>query len=253
MDEILKIKLRDVDYPILLTLSLVVIAVIVISIGVFNSVKKIKPNQAPKGLALVAEQYFVAIDKNYDDISESRLPIFAPYIFSIVTFLLLGNLVGLVGLEALATSYTIPLFLAFISWFGIYAIGIFFQKWHFFKRYINPIEIVGSFSPLISLSFRMFGNIIGGATVLLLFYTFMGWIGSLIPKWNSTPYIHYLLAPIFTPILHMYFDLFGAVIQTYVFAMITTLYWTLEAETVTKKTKNKKSAVIKNKQTAAIY
>ncbi|UUD37294.1 F0F1 ATP synthase subunit A [Mycoplasmopsis californica] len=251
--DLLELKLRDVDYPMIVTLCFIVIAAIAISLVVFFKVRNIKPHEAPKGVALIAEQYFVVVSNTYDDVSHKKIPKLAPYIFSLATFLLLGNIVGLIGLEAVSTSYTIPLFLAFISWFGIYVIGLLFQKWRFFKRYLNPTQIIGDFAPLITLSFRMFGNIIGGSTILLLFYSFIGWITSLIPGLNSTPYLRYILAPVFTSILHLYFDLFGAIIQTYVFVMITAISWATEAQSVEKKIKQKKAVAVSKKAAAAIY
>ncbi|WP_051599966.1 F0F1 ATP synthase subunit A [Mycoplasma elephantis] len=249
----LDMKLRDVDYPMIVSLCFVVIVCAIISICVFVKVRNIKPHQAPKGLALIAEQYYLTVVNTYDDVSSNKLPIVKPYIFSLATFLLLGNIVGLIGLEAVSTSFTIPLFFAFISWFGIYVVGIIFQKWRFIKRYMNPTQVLGDFAPLISLSFRMFGNIIGGTTILLLFYSFIGWITSFIPVINSSIYTKYILAPLFTPFLHLYFDLFGGLIQAYVFLMITSISWASEVETVQKKIKQKKPVAISSKAAAAIY
>lgn len=46
----------------------------------------------------------------------------------------------------------------------------------FFKKFANPVELIGQFAPLISLSFRLFGNMIGGATLMYLIYAVTGFI-----------------------------------------------------------------------------
>lgn len=255
---IFKMKIFDGEYPMYVSLALVTIIIVVLSICVYYAVDKVKHDKAPKGLAFVAETYFNGVTNTYDEISNGKLQKASPYIFAIFTFLLLGNLMGLVGLEAVATAYTIPFIFAFVTWMGIFVIGIYFQKLRFFLRYVkNPIEFVGIFAPLISLSFRMFGNIIGGGTVLILFYQFAGWIVSLIPGYSDASgvvYLKYLFAPLISPFMHLYFDMFGAFIQTYVFTMLTTIFWSLEVETTSKKTKklNKKTAVV-DKANAAVY
>ncbi|MCU9932045.1 hypothetical protein NWQ34_06635 [Mycoplasmopsis felis] len=40
----------------------------------------------------------------------------------------------------------------------------------------------------------------------------------------------YILGVILTPLLHFYFDVFGAILQTLVFTLLTAVYWSLESE-----------------------
>ena len=71
-----------------------------------------------------------------------------------------------------------------------------------------PINIVGDIAVPISLSLRLFANVLSGTVMMALFYS---------------------LLPIFVKIgipsvLHIYFDLFSGAIQTYVFCMLTMTY-----------------------------
>ncbi|TNK90607.1 F0F1 ATP synthase subunit A, partial [Mycoplasmopsis pullorum] len=109
-------------------------------------------------------------------------------------------------------------------------------------KYKNPIDFIGQFSPLISISFRIFGNIIGGSTIMYLIYYLLGYVWQ-ITFHTSTPF--HFFAPVITPLLHLYFDVFGAFIQAYVFTILTIIYWINEVEEETPKAKktNKKSKI----------
>ncbi|CAM9121403.1 F0F1 ATP synthase subunit A [Mycoplasma todarodis] len=212
--------------PQLVSLVLVTILLVVIAIIVYSKVKKIKPNEAPKGVAFVAEQYVMGVDNLFKSVAgKDKLQPVAPYIFTLLTFLMVGNLFGLIGLEPPTTSYSVPLTLGMVSWIGIYVVGIIYQKHRFFKRFANPLELIGQFTPLISISFRLFGNMIGGATIMFLVYHLTGAI------WSHVPYLGEinLLGSLLAPPLHFYFDIFDGIIQGFVFTLLTTVYWSLEA------------------------
>jgi F-type H+-transporting ATPase subunit a len=71
-----------------------------------------------------------------------------------------------------------------------------------------PINLIGDFAVPISLSLRLFANILSGTVMMALYYS---------------------LLPVFVKVgipsaLHVYFDLFSGAIQTYVFCMLTMTY-----------------------------
>ena len=217
-------SLDNVFQPQLVTLIYVTILLTVISFIVYFKVKKVKPDESPKGIVFLAEQYVGLFNNEFNSISEGKIDRVGPYIFTLFTFLAVGNTAGLLSLEPAVTSYSVSLTLGLITWIGIYVFGIIYQKLHFFKRYKNPIELVGQFSPLISISFRIFGNIIGGSVIMYIIY----WATSEV--WNSIPVVGdvNLLGMIIAPWFHMYFDIFDGLIQAYVFALLTSIYWTQE-------------------------
>lgn len=226
--EMIKKEFTNWNQKQLLSLIVVVLICLIVSLIVYIKLKhNFKKDKAPKGIVFVMEGYVNYVDDLYDNTSDGKLPKMKFYIFGLATFLFVGNLLGLIGLEPIATSYSVALTCGLITFIGIYVIGFIYQKFRFFKRYINPIEIIGQFSPLISITFRIFGNLIGGGLILFLIYYFFGWVWTKIPgQTTAWP----LLAPLVTPFLHMYFDIFSVFIQTLVFCSLTTIWWSREVE-----------------------
>ncbi len=68
---------------------------------------------------------------------------------------------------------------------------------------MTPLNIIGELANPISLSFRLFGNILGGTIIMGLFYN--------LPWWAL---------PI-SPALHGYFDVFAGVLQAFIFVMLS--------------------------------
>ncbi len=62
------------------------------------------------------EGYVNYIDNVYDDNTDRKIPKARFYVFGLATFLLLGNLLGLIGLEPVTTSYSIALTFGLMSW-----------------------------------------------------------------------------------------------------------------------------------------
>ena len=70
-----------------------------------------------------------------------------------------------------------------------------------------PINIIGDVAVPISLSLRLFANVLSGTVMLALVYALLAKIAYIWPA-----------------ALHVYFDLFSGAIQTYVFCMLTMTY-----------------------------
>ena len=81
---------------------------------------------------------------------------------------------------------------------------------------LTPINIIGEIATPLSMSLRLFGNVLSG-TVL------MGLIYGLIPK--------VITAFGWPGILHIYFDIFSGAIQAYVFVMLTMVFTSQNFET----------------------
>lgn len=232
----------------LISLIAVVLICLIFSLVVYIKLKKeSKVDKAPAGLLFVMEGYVKYIDKAFDETSDNKIPKARFYIFGLAGFLLVGNLIGLIGLEPITTSFSVAITLGFISWSGIYITGFIYQKHRYFNKYKNPIESIGQFIPLISISFRIFGNIIGGNVLMFLVYFFFAKVWA---KMTGQPDFDEalannkawpLLAPIVTPFLHMYFDLFSVFIQATVFCLLTTVWWSSEADVEVVEKKDKKN------------
>ena len=242
--------------------SIVIVTMILLSftLMVHLKLKKAKIDEAPKGILLFAEQYVGGVDAIFKSVAKNTIRPAAPYIFTLFSFLLVGNLLGLIGLYAPVTSYSVPLVLGLISWLGIYVTGVIYQKIRFFHKFLNPMDFIAQFSPFISISFRIFGNIIGGTTIMYLMYHLIGVIWASL--WALVPGMHFvgevnLLATLLAPPFHIYFDLFSGVVQAFVFTLLTIVYWGVEAthKDTTEKShkrnrKNKKSIFLNQSQGA---
>lgn len=154
-----------------------------------------------------------------------RMPNIVPYIGSLFLFFACSNLIGLLGFRSPTTDLDTTVAWALITFFMIYYAGVKFNGPGYFKGLLEPIplllplNIIGEIAKPISLSFRPFGNILGGAVIMALLYRFLGWLSGLIPG-ISIP-IGQLLIPV--P-LHLYFDLFAGLLQAFIFIMLTMVF-----------------------------
>ncbi|MDW2930355.1 F0F1 ATP synthase subunit A [Mesomycoplasma ovipneumoniae] len=215
------------NQPQLFTLFILVIFVIILSIIIFFHIKKAKVDKAPSAIVLFAESYFLFIDDLVESSGEGYVNKVKPYVFSLFTFFLLGNLLSLAGLEPISTSISVTLSLAMISWLGIFVVGSIFAKRYYILEFAkNPLKIIGAPAPLISLSFRMYGNIISGSVFFLIIYSGVLWLYQKIPL-GAFGNFNLPVVLIFPPFL-IYFDIIGSLIQSFIFVILTVSYWGME-------------------------
>ncbi|MBR2849003.1 MAG: F0F1 ATP synthase subunit A, partial [Mycoplasmataceae bacterium] len=148
------------------------------------------------------------------------------------------------SLKTVVGTYSVSLALGLITWIGIYVFGIIYQKLSFFKKFLNPIELVSQFSPLISISFRIFGNITGGSIIMYIIYYATGQLFEYIPVIGQVNLLGMIIAPWF----QMYFDIFGALIQAYIFALLTGIYWSQEVSEGLENKETKSLEKLKSKE-----
>ena len=90
--------------------------------------------------------------------------------------------------------------------------------------------IITMWAPLLSLTLRLFGNALSGFSIMALVYAALEALSSDIfrPIFGITgggiSGADIIIAPIITPVLHLYFDLFSSFIQTLVFSMLTMIF-----------------------------
>jgi F-type H+-transporting ATPase subunit a len=154
-----------------------------------------------------------------------RMPNMIPYIGSLFLFFACSNLIGLLGFRSPTTDLDTTLAWALITFFMIYYAGVKFNGFGFFKELLEPmplllpLNLIGELAKPISLSFRPFGNILGGSVIMALLYDFLGYVSTLIPG-ISVPFGQ-LLIPV--P-LHLYFDIFAGLLQSFIFIMLTMVF-----------------------------
>ena len=141
-------------------------------------------------------------------------PVFFNYIATLFCFILLSNISGLLGLRPPTADYGVTLPLALITFTIIHYSEVRFSKpSQIWKDKCSPlppwlpINIISDIAVPISLSLRLFANVLSGTVMMALIYGLLGWIAT---GWPAA--------------LHVYFDLFSGAIQTYVFCMLTMTY-----------------------------
>lgn len=153
-----------------------------------------------------------------------------PVIFTIFIYVLAMNLLGMIPLPGLGnftvTSHIIVTFaLAMFVWLGVTLIGIFKHGLKFFKLFvpsgvpalllplISVIEVISYLTRPISLSVRLFANMMAGHTMLAVFGSFV--VGLSI--WGGW-------VPLSFMVLLMGLEILIAFLQAYVFAVLTCIY-----------------------------
>lgn len=106
---------------------------------------------------------------------------------------------------------------------------------------LTPFNIISEIATPVSMTFRHFGNIVSGMVIDTLIYAAMATFSNVLFRWlpgvlGSFPYLQIGIPVVFS----LYFDIFSALLQAYIFAMLTMLYISNAAEDNPPKIKNKK-------------
>ena len=200
-----------------ITTSHVCIAVVflVLLLFIFAANRAIKKGtEIPTGFQNVVELIVEKLDGMVGSTMGASAPAFRNYIGTIFIFILVCNISGLFGLRPPTADYGTTLALGLMT-FTLITFNKFKHKgakgvlkglcdpWPIWA----PINVIGDVAVPISLSLRLFANVLSGVVMMALIYGLLGWI-----------------AVIWPAALHVYFDLCSGCIQTYVFCMLTMTY-----------------------------
>ena len=197
------------------SLIIVCVTLIVFAIFAYRAIKKADPYKAPGMFLNIVEMLVESLDNLVlSNMGKKHGPKFANYIGTLAAFILLSNISGLFGLRSPTADYGVTLPLALITFVMIQYNGFKYQKLGKVKGWFEPIflffpiNIIGDLATPVSMSLRLFGNILSGSVMLGLVY-------GLLPK---------LCTLIWPAALHAYLDLFSGAIQTFVFCMLTMVF-----------------------------
>ena len=134
---------------------------------------------------------------------------FRNYIGTIFIFILISNISGLLGLRPPTADYGVTFVLIHFNKFKHQKVSGVIKglcsPWPIWA----PINIISDLAVPVSLSLRLFANILSGTAIMALIYALLNKVALMWPA-----------------ALHVYFDLFSGAIQTYVFCMLTMTYIT---------------------------
>ena len=180
----------------------------------------------PSKLQLVTEMSYTFIAKMINDTAGSNAKAFFPFIFTLFMFVLFCNMVGMLPYSFTVTSHIIVTFaLAASIFIGVTIIGFIKHGIKYLELfipkgvpfYILPlivvIEIISYLSRPVSLSVRLFANMMAGHTMLKVFGGFvisLGLLGGWLPLGFSVALTG--------------LEVLVAFLQAYVFAILTCIY-----------------------------
>lgn len=209
-----------------LVFSLIIMTILsIFFVLVGRKVKVADPTKRPKGVILVCETGVKMIQDYMETLMPSKFSKnYYPYFAMMFIYIFISNISGLFGFEAPTSNYSITLAITIIT-FTLIQYNALKTKGVF--TYIKdiiwpPTNILGTLAPLISLSMRLFGNIVAGSILLSLIYSFTGYLSQYVINFN-------FLGPVIAPIFHAYFDVFAGFIQTLVFVTLSSILISLEA------------------------
>ncbi|ACF07004.1 F0F1 ATP synthase subunit A [Metamycoplasma arthritidis] len=230
----------EVNENVIFTMIALVVITFILAILIFVAIKRQKVEKAPGAAVLLVEQLITKGDDYASDLHEHRLDKANPYFISIFVFLLFGNLLSLFGFAPIGSALSAVLAASAVTWIVTFGLNVIYHKIIFLLKLLNPLELAGNVTPLISLTFRMFGNIIGGVVLITLFHAFLNsiWIKIINVSAESAAAVINPFGILLTPIFNLYFDLFAGAIQAFVFMTLTISYWS-EASEVDVKEKHR--------------
>jgi F-type H+-transporting ATPase subunit a len=179
----------------------------------------------PSRLQLMSELSYNFIAQLLNDTVGDQGKKYFPFIFAIFMFVLAGNMVGMIPYSFTFTSHIIVTFaLAAAIFIGVTVLGFIKHGFHFFSFFVVPglpwymlpilipIEVISYLARPISLSVRLFANMLAGHTLLKVFAGFvvpLGFLG---------------IVPLAFIVALTGLEILIAFLQAYVFAILTCLY-----------------------------
>ena len=210
-------KIQSDVYVIILLTVILGIGIILLS----KKIDKADPLAEPKGIILPVILGVQMVHRSVtDNVGEKTADILTPYILVLWVYIFCSN--------SPTSNLSVTLFLAFITWLLIQITEL---KYQGIKGYLHgflepiavmlPMNIIGKFSTMISMSIRLFGNILCGTIMMQLIYGATQGLSNMIGKLFGADNVFNFMAPVIAPVLHAYFDLFSGFIQTLVFVTLT--------------------------------
>lgn len=223
IERIVPLHIGKLDVSYTNSALMMTIAVVLISLLVFLSTRRaaLVPGRWQSVTEMLYEFVADMVDTNAGHGAEP----FFPFVFTLFTFILFANLLGLIPYSFTVTSHIIVTFaLAIVVFIGVTIIGIVKHGFHFLRLFVPegvpvalllllvPIEVLSYCIRPFTLSIRLFANMLAGHTMLAIFGGFAAsiWLVAIVPLGINIALVG--------------LELLVAVLQAYVFAILTCLY-----------------------------
>lgn len=191
-----------------------IIMMLLIAIAIVVRIKLNNFKVIPKGFQNAIEIVIETFDNFATKTLGKKLSYIAPWFFTVFVFMLSSCLASVFGLRAPTADWATTFALAFATFSLMIIMGLNHRKGAYLKSYFEPhfiffpLNLIGELAKPVSLSFRLFGNMLSGTIILTLYY-------------GLTPLFVQIGIPVF---LHAFFDLLFGALQTYIFVIISLMY-----------------------------
>jgi len=219
-----EISLGNVDISFTnASLFMIISALAIISVFFVGTKRK---TIVPTKIQLLTELSYTFVSKMISDTAGSKAKPYFPFIFSLFMFVLFCNMLGMLPYSFTVTSHIIVTFaLAAVIFIGVTIIGFANHGVGYLKLFIPSgvpvvllpliviIEIISYLARPVSLSVRLFANMMAGHTMLKVFGGFVISLG-IIGGWLPLGFTVALTG----------LEILIAFLQAYVFAILTCIY-----------------------------
>lgn len=198
--------------------SILIVMIVLIGFSIAANRAMKRQAEVPGGFQNVVELIVEMLEKMVYSVMGKNGNRFVNYVGTIFIFILISNLSGLFGLRPPTADYGVTFPLAVLTFILIHFNQFRYQSpkaiWTDMCSPLPPwlpiwfpINLISEFAVPISLSLRLFANVLSGTIIMALIYSLLSSIAYFWPG-----------------VLHAYFDVFSGCIQTYVFCMLTMTY-----------------------------
>jgi len=194
--------------------------IVVIILLAFAFLATRKRDFLPRPFQVLGELFVAQFYQLTEDALDRQMAAkYAPMICTLFMFMLISNWLGIIPhLEEPTKDLNTPLGLGIMGFCIAHWAGI---KTKGFKNYIKeyfqpiffmmPLNVIGELAKIVSISFRLFGNIMGGSIIILVVS-------------------HLCYSLVLPPFLNAFFGLFVGTIQAFVFTMLTVVYISVQVK-----------------------
>lgn len=224
---LIKITIKDwLDISITNATAFMLLATVLVMLLLYIGVKSNRKLRKPTKVEAVSELTFNFVAGLVDENCGSEGRKYLPFVMSFFMLIAMGNLLGMIPYAFTFTSHIIVTFVmaalvfVVITIIGFLQHGVGYLKIFlpdgapiFLAPVLVPIELISYLSRPISLSVRLFANIMAGHMVLKIFAGFvvsLGVIGGILPLGMT--------------VLLTFFEVFVALVQAYIFSILTCVY-----------------------------
>ncbi len=202
-------------YTLTFNLEVIVMTwIVIVLLSVFGVLATRRRHIFPRPVQILGELFVSTFYKLTEDtLGKKEAEKYGPLICALFMFLMVSNWLGILPhLEEPTKDLNTPLSLGVMGfviahWAGIKSKGFKDYAREYFQPmfFMMPLNVIGELAKVVSISFRLFGNIMGGSIIILV-----------------VSYLSFnLLLP---PLLNAFFGLFVGAIQAFVFTMLTLVY-----------------------------